>query len=102
MSRAPEMRRPAPKTRPLNAPPAQSQQKLPLTDFIHRQLVTLADRDRQRSRLVNVLIGALALFVIGTAPGYIGFDSTDLPVVLLGTVLLGFSFAFAPHSLSPR
>src|SRR5262249_44551226 len=103
MSRAPTPRRPAaPKTRPLHAPPPQPQQKLPLTDFIHRQLVTLAERDRQRSHLVNVLIGALALFIVGTTPGYFGAHFSGLAVRLLGAALLVFALAFATNSLFRR
>ena len=103
MSREPLARRAAaPKTRPLNAPPPRSPQKLPLTDFIRRQLVTLAERDRQRSHLVNVLIGALALFVVGTAPGYIGTTSSNLSIGLVVAALLVFAIAFVTNSFFRR
>ena len=62
MNRPPVAVRPAVQTARLQQPPSP---KLPLTDFIRRQLVTVAERDQQRSRLVNVLIVALALLTIG-------------------------------------
>src|SRR5262249_15756909 len=102
MGRPPTVGRSAsPKTRPLNAPlppPAPSQQKLPLTDFIHRQLVSMAEHERQRSRLVNVLIIALALLVASTAPGYFFKGFPIFSTGLLVRALLIFVAAFAANS----
>src|SRR5258708_25817718 len=100
MSRPPQAGRPAAaKTRPINMP---SGPKLPITDFIRRQLVTVAERDRQRSRLVNVLIVALALLTAATIPGYWGTPNAALALVPLGAALAIYLAAFLANGVFKR
>ncbi len=91
--------RPAIKT---SRPPQPAPPKLPLTDFIRRQLVTVAERDRQRSRLVNVLIVALALLTIATIPGYIGAAHSTRSLALIVGALIIYLAALITNTIFKR
>src|SRR6202012_868210 len=100
MSRPPVAVRPATQTsRPQQQPP---QPKLPLTDFIRRQLVTVAERDQQRSRLVNVLIVALALLTVATIPGYIGTKNDTVSISLIIAALIIYLVALITNTIFKR
>ncbi len=99
MSRPPVTVRPATQTVRLQQP---QQPKVPLTDFIRRQLVTVAERDQQRSRLVNVLIVALALLTIATVPGYIGTAYATLSLSLIIVALVIYLAALITNTIFKR
>src|SRR5579871_2004623 len=99
MSRPPVAVRPATQSTRLQQPP---QPKLPLTDFIRRQLVTVAERDQQRSRLVNVLIVALALLTVATIPGYIGTAHATLSLSLIILALVVYLAALITNTIFKR
>lgn len=67
--------------------PPVPRQKLPLAGFIRRQLVTVAERDQARGRLLNVLILALALLTAATIPGYVGTPTAAFSLTLIGASL---------------
>jgi hypothetical protein len=82
--------------------PQQPQPKVPLTDFIRRQLVTVAERDQQRSRLVNVLIVALALLTVATIPGYVGTARATLSLALIIVALVVYLVALVTNTIFKR
>jgi hypothetical protein len=65
-------------------------------------LVTVAERDRQRSRLVNVLIVALALLTAATIPGYWGTPNAALALMPLGAALAIYFVAFLTNGVFKR
>lgn len=63
------------------------ERKLALSNLIRHTMVTAAEREEQRSKLVSVLILAQFLVTAMTTAGYIG-SPTMIPSMLLGVVAL--------------
>lgn len=100
MSRQPVAVRP-PRTPRLSIPPA-PRQRLPLSGFIRRQLVTVAERDQARGRLLSVLILALALLTAATIPGYVGTPTAGVSLGLIGAALAVYLVALITNGVLRR
>jgi hypothetical protein len=69
--------------------------KLPLASLIHRTLVSVAEREQQRARLINVLILVQALMTVAVAVGYTGAGTAPLVFSLTAGALVIYGAAFA-------
>lgn len=71
--------------------------KLPLASLIHRTLVSVAEREQQRARLINVLILVQALMTVAVAVGYTGVRTTLLVFAITAGALAVYAAAFAAN-----
>ncbi|HST88701.1 MAG TPA: hypothetical protein VLJ14_10010 [Ktedonobacterales bacterium] len=71
--------------------------KLPLASLIHRTLVSVAEREQQRARLIAVLILVQALMTVAVAVGYTGARTAPLVFALTAGALAVYGAAFAAN-----
>ena len=71
--------------------------KLPLASLIHRTLVSVAEREQQRARLIAVLILVQALMTVAVAVGYTGARTAPLVFALTAGALVIYGAAFAAN-----
>jgi hypothetical protein len=71
--------------------------KLPLASLIHRTLVSVAEREQQRARLIAVLILVQALMTVAVAVGYTGARTAPLVFALTTGALVIYGAAFAAN-----
>lgn len=71
--------------------------KLPLASLIHRTLVSVAEREQQRARLLAVLILVQALMTVAVAVGYTGARTAPLVFALTTGALAVYGAAFAAN-----
>jgi hypothetical protein len=79
-----------------------AERRLPLSDIIRHRLLTMAERDRQRSRLLNAIIFAQALLTIATGVGYLGVPSAAVHVAIVGVAVAVYVAALAANQFFRR
>ncbi|MGZ3678515.1 MAG: hypothetical protein ACXWQR_08085 [Ktedonobacterales bacterium] len=87
---------------PNNTPGGPPQRRLALSGIIRRTLLSVSEREQQRSRLVNVLILVQGMLTLITAPGYIGAPTEALSVALAVAATLVYLAAFVTNRLFHR
>ena len=84
---------------PTSAPP---QRRLALSGLIRRTLLSVSEREQQRSRLVNVLILVQGVLTLITAPGYVGAPTETLSLALAVCSTIIYLAAFATNRIFHR
>jgi hypothetical protein len=79
-----------------------AERRLPLSDIIHHRLLTIDERDRQRSRLLNAIIFAQALLTVATGVGYLALPSAVVHVALAGIAVAVYVVALAANQFFRR
>ena len=79
-----------------------AERRLPLSDIIRHRLLTMAERDRQRNRLLNAIIFAQALLTIATGVGYLGVPSPVIHVGIAGVAVAVYATALAANQFFRR
>lgn len=87
---------------PNNTATGQPQRRLALSGLIRRTLLSVSEREQQRSRLVNVLILVQGVLTLVTAPGYIGTSTEVLSLALAVASTLVYLAAFATNRIFHR
>lgn len=85
-----------------NTATGQPQRRLALSGLIRRTLLSVSEREQQRSRLVNVLILVQGVLTLITSPGYIGTPTETLSLALAVVATLVYLAAFTTNRIFHR
>ncbi|HLJ79953.1 MAG TPA: hypothetical protein VKT52_00620, partial [Ktedonobacterales bacterium] len=85
--------------RPTAGPP---ERRLLLSGIIRRKLLSVAEREQQRSQLINVLILAQALFTLAITVGYVGTKSAVASIAVGCCALVVYIAALLTNSVFHR
>lgn len=95
VNRVQEPMRPGGRRSRLSGMPAPGAPQLALSGLVHRALLSFHERDKQRRRLITMLVLAQGLLFVAAAPAYIGSSPAVPDLILVGVEVLVCVVAWA-------